>query len=151
MFLWFPYFSPKSLGFFNIRLFVCFRVTPSQLLIEFPFVVLECPALSVLFYPLSISLSSSFFGQYFLVYFLRLYCYFSLCCLFLLSPAYFSASLHHSGLFSYFFFICDSSVISHTGFCCFFVLFEGIPIFSQTNFAPAYINSFNSVILFVGM
>ena len=35
MFLWLPYFSPKSFGFFYIRLLVCFRVTPSQLLIEF--------------------------------------------------------------------------------------------------------------------
>ena len=41
--------------FFYIWLLVCFRVTPSQLLVEFSFVVLECPVLSVLFYPLSIS------------------------------------------------------------------------------------------------
>ena len=44
------------------------------------FVVLACPILSVLFYPLSISLLSSFFRLYFLVYFLKLYCYFFLCC-----------------------------------------------------------------------
>ena len=55
------------------------------------------------------------------------------------------------GLVFAFFFICDSSLNSHPGFCCFYVLFEGIPIFSQTIFAPAYINSFNSVISFVGM
>ena len=35
------------------------------------------------------------------------------------------------------YFICISSGIFHPGFDCFFVLFEGIPIFSQTNFAPA--------------
>ena len=35
------------------------------------------------------------------------------------------------------FFICVSSRNSHPGFDFFFVLFEGIPIFSQTNFAPA--------------
>ena len=35
------------------------------------------------------------------------------------------------------FFICVSSQISHLGFDCFFVLFEEIPIFSHTNFAPA--------------
>ena len=35
------------------------------------------------------------------------------------------------------FFICVSSRISHPGFDFFFVLFEGIPIFSLTNFAPA--------------
>ena len=110
MFLRLPYFSPKSFGFFYIWLLVYFRVTPSQLLIEFSFVVSECPVLSVLFYPLSISLYSSFFGQYFLVYFLLLCCYFSPWCLFLLS-AYFSSSLsYHSGLFSYFF-ICVSNRI----------------------------------------
>ena len=40
---------------------------------------------------------------------------------------------YHSGLFSVFF-ICVSSRISHPGFDSFFVLFEGIPIFSQTQF-----------------
>ena len=53
---WLPYFRPKSFGFFVIRLLVCFCVIPSQLLIEFSFVVLECSVLSVLFYPFSISL-----------------------------------------------------------------------------------------------
>ena len=43
-----PYFSPKSL--------VCFRVISSQFLIEFSCVVLKCPVLSLLFYPLSITL-----------------------------------------------------------------------------------------------
>ena len=45
------------------------------------------------------------------------------------------------------FFICVSSRISHAGFCI--VLFEGIPIFLQTIFAPAYISSFHLVLLFV--
>ena len=49
------------------------------------------------------------------------------------------------------FFICVSSRIFHPSFDCFFELFEAITIFSQTNFAPAQISSFNSVILFVGM
>ena len=53
---WLPYFSPKSFGFFCVRLLVCFRVISSHLLVEFSFVVLECTVLSVLFYPLSISL-----------------------------------------------------------------------------------------------
>ena len=35
------------------------------------------------------------------------------------------------------FFICVFSRISHPGFDCFLVLFEGIPIFLRTNFAPA--------------
>ena len=42
--------------FSGVWLFVCFCVMPSQLLMKFSFVVLECPVLSVLFYPLSISL-----------------------------------------------------------------------------------------------
>ena len=47
------------------------------------------------------------------------------------------------------FFICISSWTSHLGFdFFFFVLFEGILIFSQTNFAPVWISSFNSVTLF---
>ena len=49
------------------------------------------------------------------------------------------------------FIICVSSRIFHPGFDFFFVLFEGILIFSQTNFAPALISSFNPVILFVDM
>ena len=48
-----------------------------------------------------------------------------------------------------YFFIYVSSRISYPGFDFFFVLFERIPIFSQTNFAPGLISSFNSVILFV--
>ena len=48
---WLPYFSPKSFGFFCIRLMVCVRVISTQLLIECSFVVLECPVLSVFFLP----------------------------------------------------------------------------------------------------
>ena len=51
---WLPYFSPKTFGFSYIRLWVCFRVISPQILVEFSFVVLECPVLSVLFYPLSL-------------------------------------------------------------------------------------------------
>ena len=32
---WLPYLCPKSFGFFCIRLLVCFRVTPSQLLMNY--------------------------------------------------------------------------------------------------------------------
>ena len=39
------------IGFSCNRLLVCFRVISSQLLVEFPFIVLEYPVLSVLFYP----------------------------------------------------------------------------------------------------
>ena len=53
---WLPYFCSKSFGFFYIRLLVFFRATPSQLLIEFYFVVLKCPVLSLLLYTWLISL-----------------------------------------------------------------------------------------------
>ena len=46
---WLPYFSPKSFGFSCIRLLVCFHVISPHLLVEFSFVVLECPVLSVFF------------------------------------------------------------------------------------------------------
>ena len=47
-------------------------------------------------------------------------------------------------------FICDSSLSSHPGFDFLLsVVFKGTPIFSQTNFASAYIKSFNSVMSFV--
>ena len=45
MFSWLLYFTPKLFGFSCIRLSVCFRVISPNLLVEFPFVVLECPAL----------------------------------------------------------------------------------------------------------
>ena len=46
-------------------------------------------------------------------------------------------------------FICDSSLSSHPDFDFLSVVFKGTPIFSQTRFAPAYIKSFNSEMLFV--
>ena len=48
-------------------------------------------------------------------------------------------------------FILDSSLSSHLGFDFLFVVFKETPIFSQTNFAPVYIKSLNSVISFVGI
>ena len=53
---WLPYFSRKLFGFCSIQLFVCFSVISFQLLIDFSFIVLEWPLLSVLFDPLCISL-----------------------------------------------------------------------------------------------
>ena len=47
---------PNRLFFSCVPLLVCFRVISFQLLVEFSFVVLECPVFSVLFYLLSISL-----------------------------------------------------------------------------------------------
>ena len=45
--------------------------------------------------------------------------------------------------------ICVFSLTYHPGFEFLFLFFRGNQIFSLTNFAPAYISSFNSVMLFV--
>ena len=47
------------------------------------------------------------------------------------------------------FLICISSLISHPGFEFLSVFFLGILILVQTNFSPAYISSFYSLMLFV--
>ena len=46
--------------------------------------------------------------------------------------------------------ICNSSLSSYLGFDFLPMVFKGTPIFPQTNFAPAYIKSFNSG-MFVGI
>ena len=48
-------------------------------------------------------------------------------------------------------FICDFSQSSHPSFNFLSVVLSRTPIFSQTNFALAYIKSFNSVMSFVGI
>ena len=56
-------------------------------------------------------------------------------------------------VFSFFvvvFFICDSSLSSHQCFEFLSVVCKDTPFFSLTNFVPAYIKKFNSVISFVG-
>ena len=47
------------------------------------------------------------------------------------------------------FLICVSSLISHSGFEFLFVFLRGTLILSKTNFSPALISSFNSVMFFV--
>ena len=54
-------------------------------------------------------------------------------------------------IFACSFLICDSNLSSRPGFDFLFVVFRGIPMFSLTNFAPAHIKSFKSVMLFVGI
>ena len=111
MFSWLPYFSLKLFGFSCIRLLIFFSVISSHLLVEFSFVVLECPVLFVLSYPLSISLKSSFFRHYFHVYFLKLYCYFFLCCLILFFSICSSVFplFYHFGRFSDIFYLSFQS------------------------------------------
>ena len=48
-------------------------------------------------------------------------------------------------------FICDSSLSSNPGFDFQPMVFKGTHIFPQTNFAPAYIKSFNFEVSFVGI
>ena len=48
-------------------------------------------------------------------------------------------------------FIYDSSLSFHPVFNFLSIVFKGIPIFSQINFAPVYIKSFNYVMSFVGI
>ena len=124
MFSWLPYFSSKLFGFSCIRLLVCFRIISSDL-IEFHFVVLECPVLSILFYTLPV-LS---------VCFLKLNCYFSLCCLFFFVSR--CASRSFRPVLVDFFLFAFPVEFSILVLIFFFVAFEGIPIFSRSNFPPA--------------
>ena len=133
-FFWLPYFCPKSFGFFCIRLLACFRVIVDRIFFRcfgmscFVCIVLPFVDISLIFL-LSPALSC-LFSQVVLLFLPVLPVPFYL--------AYFSASLFFIILACFrSFFICVSSGTSHPGFDCFFVLFEGIPIFSQTNFAPA--------------
>ena len=84
----FPYFAPKWFCFPRIRLRVYLRAFSPYLQVEFSFVVLECPALSVLFDLIPISFQSSFFRQYLLIYLFKLYRLFSSCCFALFVPTY---------------------------------------------------------------
>ena len=140
MLFYLPYFPPETFGSFDIRLLVCFCVMPSQLLVEFSFVVLECPVffffciVLIFVYISLISLLSpqlsGLFPQVVLLFFLVLSSPFS---------SHIFQDLFFLPFWSVFadFFIWVSSRISHSGFDCFFLLIEGIPIFSHTNFAPA--------------
>ena len=49
------------------------------------------------------------------------------------------------------FLFCDSNLSSDLGFDFLPVVVRGAPIFSLINFTPAYIKSFNFVILFIGI
>ena len=127
MFLWFPYFSPKSLGFFCIRLLVCFRVTPSLVRISFRclrmsyFVCIVLPFVDISLTFLLWPVFSGLFPQVVLLFFLMLPVFFSP------PPRLFQRLSSSFGLVFVVFFICDSSLISHPGFCCFLVLFKGDP------------------------
>ena len=120
------------------------------LLVEFSFIVLECPVLSVLFDSTSVS--------YCLTSFANTFRFISSNCIacFICSVAFLFSSQYILDFFlclSIFaccrFRICVYSLISKPGIDFLVVFFRGTPILSQTNFAPALISSFNSVMLFV--
>ena len=115
------------------------------------FVILECPVEFVLFDPVLVSFKSPSFHQYFLIYLLKLQCsVFLLFCFSFFIPTY-------SRVFPFLsifvccrnFLKCFSNLISHPSFELLFAFLRETPILSQTNFASAEINSFNSVMLFV--
>ncbi len=69
----FPHFTPKLFCFLCIRLLVCTRSFPTNLLVEFSFVILECPDLFLLLDLVSVSFKSLFFRQYLLIYSFKLH------------------------------------------------------------------------------
>ena len=139
MFFWLSYFRPKSFGFICIQLLVCFRVI-SQLLVEFFFVVLECP---VFFFLYCFTLCRYLFN---LPSFASTFWLISSSSIVIFSCVAFSFLFLHIpssylcfiilACFRRFFYLRFQSNFP-SGFDFFFVLFEGIPIFSQTNFASA--------------
>ena len=128
-----PYFRPKSFSFSGVWLLVWFFVMPSQLLIKFLSLFWN-----VLFYLYCFTLC-----RYFLVFVLSPFI--SSSCTVIFSRVVFSIlfpPILGSFCFTILscfrrFFMWDSSRTSHPGLDCVFVLFEGTPIFSHTNFAPA--------------
>ena len=74
--LFVPIFCSKIVLFFIIRSLVRLQASSPYLLVEFSFVVLECSVLSVLFDPVSVSVKSSFFRYYLIIYLIELDCLF---------------------------------------------------------------------------
>ena len=148
-----------------IRLFV----------INFPFLnfapksfCLSCIQLLIWLQPFSpkLLLWNVLFCQYRIVSSRYLFSFLSFTSIFGWSPqAYFSSSCRAFSVSSEYFlmfcftilvcghnlFICDSSQSSHSGYDFLSVVFKGTPIFTQTNFAPGHIKSFNSMISFIGI
>ena len=139
MFSWLLYFNPKSFDFSCIILLVYFPVTSFHLLVEFSFVFWN-----ILFCLYYFSLCRYLFN---LPSFANTFWFISSSWVFIFSCVAFSfLSLHVPASvlcfiilasFRRFFLIFVFSQISHPGFDFFFVIFEGIPMFSQTDIAPA--------------
>ena len=110
-----PYFTPKLFCFFCLRLLNCLFAVSINLLVEFSFIILECPVLLVLFDPVPVPFECSLIHQYILNNFFQSHCQTSLQFSFcgLLFPVCFTFLL----LFHLFrsFIICPN-FISHPGF-----------------------------------
>ena len=123
-------------GFSCNLLLLCFRFISPHLLVELPFFLLECSSLycfALCWYLFNLL---SFTGNF---RFISSNCIeFSLCCLFPLSVHVPVSFLCFIILVCFCrFFISVSSRFSLSDFDLLFVLFEEIPISTQTNFAPA--------------
>ena len=145
MFSSFPYFAPKLFYFFLNWLLVCLRAFSPYLMIELfslfwnVIFCLYCLILSRYHFSLLSFATASWCIS-------RVIFFFKLCSFYLFIPTY-------SSIFprSYDFFVVDFlfSLISHPDFEFLFLFFRERLILSQTNFTPALIISFNSVMLFV--
>ena len=68
IFFLFLYFTPILFCFIRIRLLVCLCAFSTHFFLEFSFVILEVPVLSLLLDPVPVSFESSFIRQYLLIY-----------------------------------------------------------------------------------
>ena len=70
----FSYFTPKSFCFICIRLLVCPRAFSTDLLVEFSFVIFECPVLIILLAAVLVSFKLPFFFQCMIINLFKSYC-----------------------------------------------------------------------------
>ena len=129
---------------FHILLQNCFPV-------DLSFIIFESPVLFVLLDSIPLTFVSTFFRQYLLIYFFRLYCYFhqclSFCNIFILfgsSAFYLTYQLHFLSQLLYFSFI----LISHPCFVYLFGFLWGCLFYHQQVFL---LHLFSSLILSVGI
>ena len=149
MFSTFPYFAPELFCFLIIQLYIFVLSPPTcwynffSLFWDIPF-CLYCFILSRCLFSLpSFARTFWFISSSCIVYFN--------CVAFLFSPQHIPPFFLSLIIFvrGRKFLISISSLIFHPGFQFLFVFFSRTPILSPTHFAPAWISSFNSVMLFV--
>ena len=153
MFVRFLYLTRKLFYLFCIRLLILSRTYSIYMLIEFFFVILECPVLFALLDPDPVSFGSPFFHQYLLMYFFRFY---GQNCL-LVSFYVFS---FHCVFMYYTFFVVSLVVVTLFVFLASFSVqvssfcsgsYGRYQFYHLLVFAPAQISSFSSVMLSTGI